>query len=242
MCVPIRMAKNRSASRKSRKSGRVNTRKNNRNSRKNRMVYRKRHGGAAVAYNPAGVDYKLEPMSLKQGVGMQELNKQFHGGAFTPLGGVAYGEALAGKDGLPADMLAAARVEKLEGAMSEIKGMKDQAGGRRRGRKASRKGRKASRKGRKASRKGRKASRQSRKASRKGRKGRKVYRSTRRMRGGATSFADSAAEFTKDGDMSLGIDPRAAGLNQEWADVAAAKGGDYLGPKTLETYRSDMPN
>ena len=62
------------------------------------------------------------------------------------------------------------------------------------------------------------------------------------MRGGATSFADSAAEFTKDGDMSLGIDPRAAGLNQEWADVAAAKGGDYLGPKTLETYRSDMPN
>jgi len=225
MCIPNRMAKNRSTSRKSKRSNtrrRVSTRKNN------RMVYRKRHGGAAVAYAPASVDYKLEPMSLKQGVEMQELNKQFHGGAFTPLGGAAYGEALAGKDGLSADMLASARVDKLESAMGEIKGMSDQAGGRR-GRKASRKGRKASRKGRKASRKGRKASR-------------KARRSTRRMRGGATSFADSSADFSKEGDMSLGIDPRAAGLNQEWADVAATKGGDYLGPKTVETYRSDMPN
>ncbi len=238
MCIPNRMAKNRNTSRKSKRRStrrRVSTRKNN------RMVYRKRHGGAAVAYNPAGIDYKLEPMSLKQGVEMQELNKQL-GGAFTPLGGAAYGEALAGKDGLPGDMLASARVDKLESSMAEIKGMSDQAGGRRRDRKASRKGRKASRKGRKASRKGRKASRKgkgNRKASRKGRKGR---RSTRRMRGGAASFADASADFSKEGDMTLGIDPRAAGLNQEWADVAATKGGDYLGPKTVETYRSDMPN
>jgi hypothetical protein len=62
------------------------------------------------------------------------------------------------------------------------------------------------------------------------------------MRGGAASFADSTANFSKDGDMSLGVDARAAGLHQEWADVAATKGGDYLGPKTVETYRPDMPN
>jgi hypothetical protein len=121
--------------------------------------------------------------------------------------------------------------------MGEIKGMSDQSGGRRRrNRKASRKGRKASRKGRKASRKGRKASRKGRKASRKSRRG------SRHMSGGAASIADSSADFSKDGDMTLGVDSRAAGLHQEWTDVAATKGGDYLTPKTLETYRADMPN
>ncbi len=207
---------------------------------------RRRRGGARVDYNPATMDYKLEPMSLRQGVQAQEMVKQYSssGGAMVSLGGAPYGEALAGKDGLPADMLPAARMDKLTNAFGEIAGMKDQAGGRRRrvSRKASRKHRKASRKGRKASRKGRKASRKGRKASRKSRKGRMVYRKSRKnQRGGAASFADASAEFSKSGDMTLGINPRAAGLNQEWHDVAATKGGDYMGPRTLETYRSDMP-
>ncbi len=235
-------------------------------------VNRRRHGGAAVVYNPATMDYKLEAMSLKQGQEAQELTKQFHGGAAVALGGAPYAEALAGKDGLSADMLGPARMEKLEGAMGEIKGMTDQAGGKRRrnsasrkgrkthrnasrkGRKASRKAsrktyRKASRKGRKASRKDRKASRKGRKASRKasrkaGRKSRMVYRKSRKasrksMRGGAASFADSAAPVGE--HMDLGINPKAAGLNQEWHDVAAQKGGDYMGPRVAETYRSDMP-
>jgi hypothetical protein len=213
---------------------------------------RRRRGGARVDYNPATMDYKLEPMSLKQGVQAQEMVKQYSssGGAMVSLGGAPYGEALAGKDGLPADMLPAARMDKLGGAFSEIAGMKDQAGGRRRrrrvSRKMSRKGRKMSRKGRKMSRKSRKMSRKGRKMSRKGRKmsrkNRMVYRKSRKnQRGGAASFADAAADFSKSGDMTLGINPRAAGLNQEWHDVAATKGGDYMGPQTLETYRSDMP-
>jgi hypothetical protein len=215
---------------------------------------RRRRGGARVDYNPATMDYKLEPMSLKQGVQAQEMVKQYSssGGAMVSLGGAPYGEALAGKDGLPADMLPAARMDKLSNAFGEIAGMKDQAGGRRRRRRVSRKGRKASRKGRKMSRKGRKMSRKGRKMSRKGRKSRMVYRKSRKnrmvyrksrknQRGGAASFADAAAEFSKSGDMTLGINPKAAGLNQEWHDVAATKGGDYMGPQTLETYRSDMP-
>lgn len=217
-------------------------------SRKNR-VNRRRHGGAAVIYNPATMDYKLEAMSLKQGAEAQELTKQFHGGAAVALAGAPYAEALAGKDGLPADMLPAARMDKLEAAGAEIAHMRDQAGGRRRRRRgASRKGRKANRKSRKASRKGRKASRKSRKASRKSRKAsrksRMVYRKSRKsyrksMRGGAASLADTAAAVSD--DMTLGINPKAAGLNQEWHDVAAQKGGDYLGPRVAETYRSDMP-
>jgi hypothetical protein len=193
------------------------------------------------------MDYKLEPMSLKQGVQAQEMVKQYSssGGAMVSLGGAPYGDALAGKDGLPADMLPAARMDKLSNAFGEIAGMKDQAGGRRRrvSRKAGRKGRKMSRKGRKMSRKGRKMSRKGRKMSRKGRKmSRKANRKSRKnQRGGAASFAEASAEFSRSGDMTLGINPRAAGLNQEWHDVAATKGGDYMGPRTLETYRSDMP-
>lgn len=218
-------------------------------------VNRRRHGGAAVVYNPATMDYKLEAMSLKQGQESQELTKQFHGGAAVALGGAPYAEALAGKDGLPADMLDSARMGKLEGAHAEIKGMTDQTGGKRRSRRrsASRKGRKTSRKAsrmvyRKSSmgRKNRMVYRKSRKASRMMyrkasrmmyRKSRKAYRKS--MRGGAASLADSAAPVGE--HMDLGINPKVAGLNQQWHDVAAQKGGDYMGPRVAETYRSDMP-
>lgn len=217
-----------------------------------RNMNRRRHGGAVVHYNPATTDYKLEALSLKQGQEAQELTKQFHGGAAAPLAGAPYAEALAGKDGLPADMLDSARVGKVEAAMGEIKGMNDQAGGRRRRRSVSRKARKTSRKSRKSrkARKARKTSRKGRMVYRKSRKARMVYRKSRKgrmvcrksrksMRGGAASLADTAAAVSD--DMTLGINPKAAGLHQEWNDVAAQKGGDYMGPRVAETYRSDMP-
>ena len=72
-----------------------------------------------------------------------------------------------------------AGVARLDASVGEIRGMSDQAGGRRR------KSRKAGRKSRKAGRKSRKAGRKSRKAGRKSRKSRKS-RSNRksRMNGG----------------------------------------------------------
>jgi hypothetical protein len=57
-------------------------RKTRRSARKSRrMVYRRRHGGAAVMLSPAGLDYKMEAASLKQGQEFAAGTKAFHGGS-----------------------------------------------------------------------------------------------------------------------------------------------------------------
>ncbi len=61
---------------------RSNMRKTRRSARKSRrMVYRRRHGGAAVVLAPAGLDYKMEAASLKQGQEFAAGTKAYHGGA-----------------------------------------------------------------------------------------------------------------------------------------------------------------
>jgi hypothetical protein len=224
--------------------------------RKQSMRQRRRHGGAAVPSLglAAGLDaaYKpLEGSSLQQGQQFQELTKQFHGGA------ADYPAALSGAPLIDSSMTDAARTTVLDSALGEIKGMSDMAGGRRgrKGRKASRKtSRSAHRKGRKATRKGRKATRKGRKASRKAsRKNRQRQRQSQRQRQrqrqsqrqrqrqGGGALALNPADYSKGGDFMLGIDSQAAGLNKEWADVAAAGGGDYMAPRVQEVYRDDIP-
>lgn len=203
------------------------------------MRQRRRHGGAAVSLGmAAGLDaaYKpLEGSSLQQGQQAMELAKQTGGAADYPA-------ALSGAPLIDGSMASSARTAVLDRAMSEIQGMSDQAGGRRRRRNASCKKRKAPRSTR------RKASRSTRrKASRKGRKARKASRQSQRQsqrqrqrqRQGGGGFTLAPADFSKEGDGMLGINPQVAGLHKEWADVAAAGGGDYMAPSIQQTYRSD---
>jgi hypothetical protein len=178
----------------SRRNTRRNTRRNRRNSRRNNMARRNSRrnnmmGGAGLVNSmPATVNDNsmngAKEMSLAQGQQFADLHKNQHGGGL--LGG-PYPGAVTDESLISPDMAASARVAPLNAALNEIRGMKDQEGGRRRrrsSRKGSRKNRKASKKNRKAS---RKTSRKNRKASRKNRKGsRKNRRNSRRnnMMGG----------------------------------------------------------
>ncbi len=74
-----RMRKTRRTARKARRAGKV--RSAHRRTANRRMVYRRRHGGAALMLSPAGLDYKMEPASLKQGQEFAAGTKEFHGGA-----------------------------------------------------------------------------------------------------------------------------------------------------------------
>ena len=135
MAKSRRTMKHRKGSRKHRKAHR-------KGSRKHRMSHRRMRGGQApVNYaNPGPMG-----LNLAQGQQFAEFHKAQHGGAYGPYPG-AVDQATV----LPADLTAAARLLPLNASFAEIRGMSDQAGGkRRRGRKGSRK----SRKGRKGSRK-----------------------------------------------------------------------------------------
>ena len=187
--------------------------------------HRSRRGGAApVDYFNAG------PAELNLGQGRQfsNMTRSYHGGG---LVGGPYPTALG--DTLPQNLIASARLEPLQKAFDEIKGMQD--GGRRRnsrkasrknrtlkGRKASRKNRKASRtlKGRKASRKNRKGSRKNRKASRKNRKDRNA-RKSRRDRKNRNSRKGGAQlgyqNVNAPGMLLTNAQYAKAGLSPEWA-------------------------
>ncbi len=217
MSWSVRMAKHR-------KHGHKGSRKHGRKHRK--QTYRKRRTqGGACTLTGANLDYDLAKevgsTSLKQGAEFQGLTKDYHGG------GVATGAPVGATDSaiLPTEMRASAGTAVLDQAITEVAGLKDGGGRRRRksSRKASRKSRKANRKSRKAQRKSRKAQRKSRKANR---------QRQRHRQGGGGCLADNAATFTKDAaDGMLLKDYSGAGLNPEWKDVSAAAGGDYLGPK-----------
>ncbi len=213
--------------------------------RKHSMRQRRRHGGAAVPSLDlaAGIDAAYKPLegnSLQQGQQFQELTKQLQSG-----GAADYPDALSGAPLIDSSMTAAARTAPLDVALGEIKGMSDMAGGRRgrrsTKRKATRKGRKATRKGRKATRKGRKASRKASRKNRQRQRQSQRQRQRQRQRQGGGALALNPADYSKSGDFMLGIDSQAAGLNKEWADVAAAGGGDYMAPRVQEVYRDDIP-
>ncbi len=191
------------------------------------MPRRHRRGGASVL-NPQPLDYTdgdaPAAQSLAQGRQFGDMTAAFHGGA------AAYPDSF--ESILPADLQESARVAPTFAAFDEIKGMTDQAGGRRRrrGRKGTRKGRKGTRKGgrrrnRKAS---RKANRKSRKANRKGgawKKSRKNNRknnrksrvSHRRRRGGGSLLPNVDYAGVNDPGMLLSKNMyQEAGLNPEW--------------------------
>ena len=132
--------------------------------------HRLRRGGVApVDYFNAG------PAELNLGQGRQfsNMTRSYHGGG---LVGGPYPTALGNT--LPQDLIGAAKLEPLQKAFDEIKGMQD--GGRRC--KASRKSRKASRKNRKNRKSRKNRTLKGRKASRKNRKNRKASRKNRKNR------------------------------------------------------------
>jgi hypothetical protein len=121
--------------RKNRKNTRRNSRRNRRNTRRNNINMM---GGASGMPSPVGDASMKGPMgmSLAQGQQFADYHKNQHGGFLSggPYPGVITEESL-----IPANMAASARTAPLNAALNEIKGMSDQAGGKRRRRNSMRK-------------------------------------------------------------------------------------------------------
>jgi len=167
----------------------------------------KSRGGASYSYVPAPVNYvdATGNLNLAQGRQFAEMHEGQHGGAGLISG--PYPDALG--DVLPQDLAASARLLPLQKSFDEIKGMSDQAGGRRRrNKRKSMKGGKKSRKNRKS-----KKSRKSRK-NRNNRKNRK----SRRSRRGGSHLGYQAVDAP--GMLLTNAEYKLAGLNPEW-DLAA---------------------
>ena len=188
------MAKNSRKHRKGRKG---------RKSRSHRRSHRRYYGGAAYAVEPASVDYANPgPMNLNLAQGQQfaKFHVNQHGGVFS---GGPYPGAVTEPSMLPANLVASAHLLPLNQAFSEIRGLSDQTGGRRR-RRNGRKSRKNS-KNRKGCRKNR---------SRRYRGGDFVRWGGGGMYGMPEMLPSSVADSTK-----MLISPQLqqqAGLNPEW--------------------------
>jgi len=134
------------------------------NSRQTRKHKLRRGGVAPVDY------FNAQPAELNLGQGRQfsSMTRSYHGGG---LVGGPYPTALGST--LPQDLIGAAKLEPLQKAFDDIKGLQD--GGRRRKSRTlkGRKGRKSrkSRKNRRTNRKNRKSNRKNRKSNRRSRKG-----------------------------------------------------------------------
>jgi hypothetical protein len=138
------------------------SRKSQRKSRKSRG--RKYRGGFVAPINDTSMNAP-KALNLAQGQQFAKFHENQHGGA---LSYGPYPGAVAEGSVLPSDLIASAKLLPLNQAFDEIRGMSDQAGGKRRKSKKSRKSKKATRKSRKS------------KKTRKSRKSRK----TQRKRGG----------------------------------------------------------
>ena len=173
---------------------------------------RSRRGGSApVDYFNAG------PAELNLGQGRQfsNMTRSYHGGS---LVGGPYPNALG--DTLPQNLIASARLEPLQKAFDEIKGMQDggkRRNGRKASRKASRKNRKTNRKNRgsRKNRKNRKVSRKNRKTNRKNRNNRKNRKTNRKAnrRGGAHLGYQNV---NAPGMLLTNAQYAKAGLSPEW--------------------------
>ena len=174
-------------------------------SRKTQRRNRKMNGGQApVNYSNPG------PMGLSLGQGVDF--ERYHSGQH---GGMGPYPASVSSSSLPADLNASARINPTLQAYAEIRGLKDQAGGRR-GR-SSRKSRKSRRKSRKNSRKSRKASRKNRRNGRRQNGGDFV----RWGGGGYNSDVDAPMTIGESSKMLIPPNLQAqAGLHPEWKDAA----------------------
>ena len=178
----------------------------------------RKRGGAGYSYIPAPVDYfNKGPAELNLGQGRQfaEMHAKQHGGAGLVSG--PYPTALG--ETLPQDLIGSARLLPLQRAFDDIKGLKDQAGGRRRrNSRKNRKNRKVSRKGRKnrKSRKNRKNRKVSRKGARKGNRkgGRRSRKGGRRSRRGGAPLGYQ--EVGAPGMLLTNAEYAKAGLSPEW--------------------------
>jgi hypothetical protein len=196
--------------RKNRKNSRRN-RKNHRNTRRNNINMM---GGEYSMPAPVGDDSLRGPsnMSLAQGQQFASLHANQHGGALSggPYPGVVTEEAL-----IPASMATAARTAPLNAALNEIKGMSDQAGGRRRRR------RNTMRKNRK-NRKNTRKNRRNNMSMRKGRKNRRNNNmSMRRRRNNMNMMGGAVLSPAATGAPGLllpaGLEAKAvSGMNAEW--------------------------
>jgi hypothetical protein len=210
------MANNRKNSRRNRRNTMRKNRKNSR--RNNNMSMRRRRnninmmGGEYSMPSPVNDMSMKGPMnmSLSQGQQFASFHANQHGGALSggPYPGVVTEEAL-----ISPTMAVAARTAPLNAALTEIRGMTDQAGGRRKRRTRNRKNRKNSRKGRKNN----MSMRKNRKNSRKGRKNNNMSMRRRRnnMMGGAvlSPAATSAPGLL----LPSGLEAKAvSGMNAEW--------------------------
>jgi hypothetical protein len=197
------MANNRKNSRRNRRN---TMRKNRKNSRRNNMSMRRRRNNInMMGGNPATVDDMSMKgpmnMSLSQGQQFASYHANQHGGALSggPYPGVVTEEAL-----ISPTMAISARTAPLNAALNEIRGMSDQAGGRRRRR-------------RNTMRKNRKNRKNTMRKNRKNRKSRKNSMRRRRnnMMGGAvlSPAATSAPGLL----LPSGLEAKAvSGMNAEW--------------------------
>jgi hypothetical protein len=197
------MANNRKNSRRNRRN---TMRKNRRNSRRNNMSMRRRRnninmmGGEYSMPSPVNDTSMKGPMdmSLAQGQQYASFHAKQHGGALSggPYPGVVTEEAL-----ISPSMALSARTAPLNAALNEIRGMSDQAGGRRRRRRNTMRKNRKNRKN----------------TMRKGRKNRKNTMRRRRnnMMGGAvlSPAATSAPGLL----LPSGLEAKAvSGMNAEW--------------------------
>jgi len=165
-------------------------RKNRKASRKNRKSRRNRRsqwGGVAPVDYVMGQDVTTQ--SMNQGKQFLAMHANQHGGASVGYEGGPFPGSVQDQSLLPGNLHASARVAPLDAAIREIQGMKDQGGGRRRGRK---------------SRKGRKSGRKSRR---------------HRKQGGGSYKLDSAADYNGPSMLlPSGLEAKAlGGMNAEWA-------------------------
>jgi hypothetical protein len=182
--------------------------------RSTRKLRNRRRGGASYSYVPASVDYEdvTGKLNLAQGRQFAEMHQAQHGGAALVSG--PYPTALG--DVLPQDLAASARLLPLQKAFDEIKGLSDQAGGRRR------------RRNMRKSMKGGKKSRKSKK-SRKNRKSRRSRRSRRSYRGG-NHLGYQAVDAP--GMLLSNAEYKQAGLNPEWNLAADPNAFNPVAPRS----------
>ena len=182
-----RNRRNNMSMRKRRNNVSMRKRRNNWASRRNNMR-RMMYGGYESVPSPTTGNSMatMEAQSLAQGNQFAAMHKNQHGGG---LDAGPFPGAVVAPTVLPENLHASARVAPLDAAIREIQGLKDQSGGRRRGRRASKKSKKT----------------------RKGRKGRKG------MRGGAWSMGNEQSVSAPGMILPPGLEARAvSGMNAEW--------------------------
>ena len=192
--VSMRKRRNNVSMRK--RSGRRNNvsmrkRRNNMTMRRNNMLRRMMYGGyESVPGSTNGNSMaSMTAQSLAQGQQFEALHKNQHGGSLDagPFPGAVIAPSV-----LPENLHASARVAPLDAAIKEIQGLKDQSGGRRKGRK-------------------------SRKTSKKSRKGRKGRKARRNYRGGAYSLENAQSVNASGMLLSPALESKAlSGMNAEW--------------------------